>query len=410
MGGAGVDRGMARRTFSLVEMLEHPDATLKSAREAGTIVDTEIGPVVVRHGAVRELGQSDALRPSFSRLLLQFGVGSGPFFEWMKLSPLDMDGEQHRVWRQLMSKTFTPRSVERLRPFLQSEARRLIDGFVGQGRCDFMQAFARKLPAAGLCELIGVPAQDRERFAGWADTIGYGFNVVLLQAKIAEVDAALTQLLAYADELVAARRSEPRDDLVTRIAQAIDDGGDEDGGMAEAQIRGSIAGLVFAGHETTKNQLGWMVAVLASEAPQEWERVAREPERAKEVIEEVLRFRSTATSFSRLALRDVELQGELIPKDSTVIASIWSANRDAAEFPRPDEFAVDENRAGVQLAFGQGAHHCLGAALARAELQESLVALTQRMQCPRVEPGAEFLPPIGINGPSKLPIAFVART
>jgi cytochrome P450 len=92
-----------------------------------------------------------------------------------------------------------------------------------------------------------------------------------------------------------------------------------------------------------------------------------------------------------------------------VIASIWSANRDAEEFPRPDEFAVDENRAGVQVAFGQGAHHCLGAALARAELQESLIALASRMHCPKLLPGSEFLPPIGINGPTKLPIAFEQR-
>jgi cytochrome P450 len=397
---------MARTTFSLADLLAHPDQTLAAAREAGVMVDTEIGPVVVRHGAVRELGQSEAMRPSFSRLLERFGVTSGPFYDWMKASPLDMDGEQHRVWRQLMARTFTPRSVEKLRPFLQQEAARLVEAMLPLGHCDFVQAYARKLPAAGLCELIGVPVQDRERFAGWADTVGLGFNVIMLPQRIAEIDAALTQLLSYADELIAARRAVPRDDLVTRIAQAVD----EEDGMPEATIRGSVAGLVFAGHETTKNQLGWMVTVLAAEAPDEWERVAAEPERAREVIEEVLRFRSTATSFGRLALRDVELQGEHIAEGTSVLASIWSANRDAAEFPRPDAFAVDDNGVGVQLAFGQGAHHCLGAALARAELQESLVALSRRMHCPKLEPGAEFLPPIGINGPTKLPISWQPRT
>lgn len=160
---------------------------------------------------------------------------------------------------------------------------------------------ARRLPAAGLSELIGVPVEDRERFAGWADTIGFGFNVVLLPTKIGDVDAALMHLLAYADELVAARRKEARDDLVTRIAQTVDAGT----GIEEAQIRGSIAGLVSAGHETTKNQLGWMIVVL-SEVPKEWDRVAQDPERARDVIEEVLRFRSTATSF-RLACRGSRL-------------------------------------------------------------------------------------------------------
>jgi cytochrome P450 len=395
---------MTKRTLTIAELLAEPDATLRAAREAGVIADTELGPLVVRHAAVREIGQSGRLRPSFSRVLSQFGVTSGPFYEFMSISPLDMEGDEHRVWRQLMSRTFTPRSVEKLRPFLREESGRLAGAMLPLGRCDFIAHYARKLPAAGLCELIGVPHEDRERFSGWADTIGFGFNLVLLASKIREVDAALEQLLAYADELVTARRAAPRDDLVTRVAQAVD----EEAGLDEALIRASIAGLVFAGHETTKNQLGWMMAVLA-EQPDEWDRVSREPERARDVIEEVLRFRSAATSLGRLALEDVELFGVRIPKDSTVIASLWSANRDAAEFPRPDEFAVDDNRAGVQLAFGQGAHHCLGAALARAELQESLIALAQRMRCPRLEAGAEFLPPIGINGPTRLPIAFEPR-
>lgn len=395
---------MPEPIITLAELLADPDTTLKRAREAGAIVATDMGPLVVRHEAVRQLGQNDKLRPAFSRVLEQFGVSSGPFYDWMSASPLDMDGDEHRVWRQLMAKTFTPRSVERLRPFLRAEAERLVAALLPLRRCDFIEAYARKLPAAGLCELIGVPLADRERFAGWADTIGLGFNVVMLPVKIKEVDAALTSMLAYADELIASRRAQPKDDLVTRIAHAVD----EDAGMDEAAIRMSIAGLVFAGHETTKNQLGWTVAVL-SEVPAEWERVAADPERARDVIEEVLRFRSTATSFGRLALEDVEIGGEHIAKGTSALASIWSANRDPREFPKPDVIAVDENRGGVQVAFGQGAHHCLGAALARAELQESLIALTRAMKCPKLEPGAEYLPPIGINGPTKLPISFEPR-
>jgi cytochrome P450 len=388
----------------LAQLLVDPDGALKSAREAGPVLETEIGPMIISHAGVRELGQSDKLRPAFSHVLEKFGVSSGPFYEFMSISPLDMEGDEHRVWRQLMARTFTPRSVERLRPFLRVEAERLAAALLPLGHCDFVETFARVLPSLGLCELIGVPSQDRERFGRWADTIGLGFNVIMMQANIAAVDAALSQLLAYAAELVQARRADPKDDLVTRIAQAVD----EDAGLDENVIHASVAGLVFAGHETTKNQLGWMVFVL-SEVPAEWDRVAAEPERARDVIEEVLRFRSTATSFGRLALQDVEIAGHKFPAGSSVLASIWSANRDRAEFAQPDAFAVDANRDGVQLAFGQGAHHCLGAALARAELQEGLIALSRAMHCPKLEPGATFLPPIGINGPSYLPISFQAR-
>jgi cytochrome P450 len=395
---------MTTPIVTLAELLENPDTALKRAREAGAAAQTEIGPVMVRHEAVRALAQSDKLRPAFSRVLEQFGVSSGPFHRWISASPLDMEGDEHKAWRQVMARAFTPRNVELLRPYLRAESKRLIDQFLPQGKCEFIHDYARQLPSLGLCELIGVPSADRERFTEWADTVGLGFNVVLLPTRIGEIDEALTRLLAYADELIAARRAQPRDDLVTRIAQAVD----EETGMSEDVVRASLAGLVFAGHETTKNQLGWMIVVL-SEAPQEWDRVAAEPERARDVIEEVLRFRSTATNFGRMALEDVEIAGEHIPAGASVMGSIWSANRDPAEFPRPDEFAVDENRVGVQIAFGQGPHHCLGAALARAELQESLIALASRMHCPKLEPGAVFLPPIGINGPTTLPISFVPR-
>jgi hypothetical protein len=137
--------------------------------------------------------------------------------------------------------------------------------------------------------------------------------------------------------------------------------------------------------------------------------VHREPSRAKDVVEEVLRFRSTVTSVGRLALEDVELFGTKIAKGSTIIASLWSANRHSAEFDKATSFDTDANRGGAQIAFGQGAHHCLGAALARAELQESLIALASRLECPKLEPGATFLPPVGINGPVTLPISVRAR-
>ena len=395
---------MTTPAFTLSDLLAHPDETLKAARAAGPAVDTEIGQVVVQHAAVRAIAQSDKLRPSFSRVLERFGVTSGAFYDWMSISPLDMEGDEHRVWRQLMLRTFTPKSVEKLRPFLRAESDRLIDSFVPSGRCEFIADYARKLPSAGLCELIGVPHEDRARFCDWADTMGLGFNVIVLPTRIHDVDAALVKMLAYAEELVQARRREPKDDLITRLVQAIH----EEQGITAELIRASIAGLVFAGHETTKNQLGWMIMVL-SEVPAEWDRVAQDPARAADVVEEVLRFRSTATSIGRLALEDVEICGVRVAANTTVLGSLWSANRDASEFPKPDEFAVDENRAGVQVAFGGGAHHCLGAALARAELQESLITLTRRMHCPKLEPGAELLPPIGINGPTKLPISFTPR-
>lgn len=389
--------------LSLEEMVADPHAALRRAREAGAIVETDLGTLAVRYEAVRGVLQDPRLRPSFTKFLERMGITSGPFYTWMSRSPLDMEGELHREWRKLVLRTFTPRSVERLRPFLRVEANRLIDAVSPGEPFDFIERFARKLPSLGLCELIGVPVEDRERFGVWADTIGFGFNLVLAPQRIGEIDEALLQLLDYAKALVHARRENPRDDLVSRLAQ-----GAEEDGIELERVYATVAGLVFAGHETTKNQLGWLLITLA-EAPAEWDRVAREPERARDVVEEVLRFRSTVTSIGRLAEEDVELFGTKLPKGSTVIASLWSANRDSAAFRTPDQFDTDANRDGAQLAFGQGAHHCLGAALARAELQEALIALAARLRCPELLPGATFVPPVGINGPAVLPVRFEAR-
>jgi cytochrome P450 len=128
-----------------------------------------------------------------------------------------------------------------------------------------------------------------------------------------------------------------------------------------------------------------------------------------ETVEEVLRQRSTVTAVGRAAPKDFEHAGEHIDAGSTLLLSLWSANHDPAVYRRPDELAPEENRTAPHLAFGHGAHHCLGAALARAELQEALAALSARLTCPKLAAGASWKPPIGITGPETLPITFAAR-
>ncbi len=395
---------MTRPHLDFASLLTDPLGTLGRARQQGWLADTDAGPVcVLTHERVRELLSDGRLHANFTEFLHTFGITSGPFYDWMAISPLNHDGSEHLRFRALMSRTFTPRSVERLRPFLRTAAHELIDAFAARGQCEFMDEFADAYPSLGLCELIGVPSADRDRFRGWANTIGLGFSPVALVARIGEVDAALTQLLAYTGELAATRRAAPRDDLVSRIAQAAAADGWDD-----FQVRGFIAGLVFAGHETTKNQLGWTVAVLA-ERPDVWDAVATGALAVADVVEEVLRHRSAVTAVGRRAVAPIEIGGERIEPATQVLLSLWSAAHDPGAYPRPDQVAPQENAQVPHLAFGHGAHFCLGAALARAELQEALAALTARLGCPTVAAGAVWKPPVGIHGPDRLPIVFTAR-
>ena len=397
---------MPRARLEFGPMLADPLGELKRARQIGWLGESEVGALgVLTHERVRELLTDGRLKSGFVDFMRTFGVTSGPFFEWMAISPLNRDGADHVRWRQLMSKVFTPRSVERLRPFLETAAHELIDAFASRGRAEFVAEFADVYPSLGLSELIGVPTEDRERFRAWANTIGLGFSPLSMAARITEIDEALTRLLEYTGELAAQRRADPRDDLVTRIARAAD----EEGGWSEFEVRGFIAGLVFAGHETTKNQLGWMVALLA-ERPDVWDAVARGELTAAEVVEEVMRLRGAVTNVGRTVAEPVEVGGERLEPGTRVLLSLWSANRDEAAYPKPDELAPRENGDLPHVGFGHGPHFCLGAALARAELQEALVALTRRLHCPTVGPDATWTPPMGINGPVALPITFEPRS
>jgi len=403
---------MTRPSMPLDEFLADPFGALKRARDAGPLADFSGGATgdapnvvgVVSHAGVRELLADGRLHENFPDFLRTFGVTSGVFYDWMAISPLNRDGEDHRRWRALMTRTFTPRRLERIRPFLGEAARTLVAGFLPRGRCEFMAEFADQFPSLGLCELIGVPKEDRDRFRGWANTIGLGFSPLVLAECIGEVDAALTQLLAYTGELAARRRTDPRDDLVSRIAAAAD----EEGGWTEYEVQSFIAGLVFAGHETTKNQLGWMVAVLA-ERPDVWDAVAAGALEVPAVVEEVLRFRSAATAVGRTVAAPVDFAGDRLEAGDRVLLSLWGADHDDRAFAEPERLDPVRNADTPHVAFGYGAHHCLGAALARAELQEALAVLTAAIRCPRIEEGAAWRPPVGINGPERLPIAFDRR-
>jgi hypothetical protein len=389
--------------MDIMDFVAEPLEALRRARQTSWLTDLDAATGVLTHQDVRAMLADPRLHSNFPDFLRTFGVDSGPFFDWMAGSPLNREGAEHLRWRSLLSRAFTPRSVERIRPFLRDSAHELIDGFAARRACEFVGEFADAYPSLGLCELIGVPRADRDRFRGWANAIGLGFSPLELAGRIGEVDEALVQLLAYARELAAARRAAPGDDLVTRIAQAADEAE-----WTEDEVPAAIAGLVFAGHETTKNQLGWMVTVLASH-PTVWEAVAAGTIPVAPVVEEAMRHRSAVTSTGRTVAEPVEHRGERFETGERLLLSLWSADHDEATYTHPERFDPAANGEIPHLAFGHGAHFCLGAALARAELQEALAALTARLGSPTLEAGAAWRSPMGITGPERLPITFQAR-
>ncbi|MCB1262976.1 MAG: cytochrome P450, partial [Acidimicrobiales bacterium] len=253
----------------MTDFFVDPHAALAEARAAGPVLDDGIGGVVLRYEDVRAtLADPARFREAFIDALRLGGVTSGAFHDWMAISPLDRDGDEHKAWRAVMARTFTPRQVEAMRPAIAARCQELIDTFPMGEPFDVVAAFAQRLPLDALCALVGVPDGDRDDFRVWADTIGLGFDILGAGQRIDEIDAALEQLLAYTTELVALRTAEPADDLVSRIAEAA-----VSGAFTQQEAVSSVAGLVFAGHETTRNQLGTTWVLLATTAGA-WDDVA----------------------------------------------------------------------------------------------------------------------------------------
>ena len=284
---------------------------------------------------------------------------------------LNRDGEDHRRLRRLVTKAFTPRMVEQLRPRIQAIADELLDAVEPRGKMDLSAEYAFPLPITVIAELLGVPHEDQDRFREWSDAI---ITPALGPEALERFFEQMGAFVAYLTELFAARRAEPRDDLISGLLAARD----ADDALTEDELFGTVVLLIVAGHETTVGLIGNAVVDLL-EHPDQLELVRADPKLIPAAVEEVLRFEGPVErTLNRWAATDVELGGQTIRRGELVIAIVNAADRDAERYPEPDR--LDVNREDTRhLAFGRGSHFCLGAPLARLEAQIALETLFRRL-------------------------------
>ncbi|WP_406157195.1 cytochrome P450 [Streptomyces sp. NBC_00882] len=295
---------------------------------------------------------------------------------------VSMDDPEHARLRKLVAKAFTVRRVEQIRPRAQQIADELLDKLLAStdNTGDLAAQYAWMLPITVICEMLDVPLEDHYKFRGWIDTwLTIGDEHTLEEMN----EARFEKLPEYMSALLAKRRAEPGDDLLSALVAARDE---EDRLSEEELITMSIA-LLATGHHTTANQLANHLYILLSRR-EEWERLVAEPELLPTAIEELLRVTplSPYSENTRIALEDVEVGGQLVKAGEGVMVFPAVANRDPRVFERPEE--LDLTRAhNPHIAFGHGIHHCLGAPLARLELQVALGTLLRRL------PGVELAVP-----------------
>ncbi|NHD18464.1 MULTISPECIES: cytochrome P450 [unclassified Actinopolyspora] len=316
---------------------------------------------------------------------------------------LTMDPPEHTRLRKLVAKAFTARRVEQLRP----RAQRIADDLVGRMRrkgapLDLVEEFALPLPITVICELLGVPYEDRDDFRVWSDAF-------LSTSKLSEqqIEDYVAQMRAYMAGLVEQRRARPEDDLLSGLIQARD----EQDKLSETELLDLAVGLLVAGHETTATQIPNFVYVLLTH-PAELEWLRNHSERVPEAVEELMRFvpLGVNAAFPRYALEDVELGGVLVRAGEPVLASLASANRDEEVFERPEELNL-ARESNAHIGFGHGPHHCLGAQLARMELQVALGTLLGELPELRLgvaEQDVSWKSGMLVRGPQRLPVAWQA--
>lgn len=296
---------------------------------------------------------------------------------------LNRDGDDHRRLRRLVTKAFTPKVVEQLRPRIQTIADELLDAVETRDSMDLSAEYAFPLPITVIAELLGVPTADQDRFQGWSDAI---ITPALGPEVLERFFVQMGEFVAYLTELFAARRADPQDDLVSALLAARD----ATDALTEEEVFGTVVLLIVAGHETTVGLIGNAVVNLLAH-PEQLERVRADPSLIPAAVEEVLRYEGPVErTINRWAATNVELGGQTIRRGETVIAILGAADRDPERFPDPNRLDVQREDT-RHLAFGRGSHYCLGAPLARLEAEIALETLFRRLPGLRLDVAPEEL-------------------
>ena len=337
-----------------------------------------------------------------SRIPEMMGITRSDFLDRQRVSILSAEGDLHTRLRRLVAPAFSPRSADRLRPFMREVIDGLIDPVAPTGRADFVSDITEPYPIPIICELLGAPKSDWQLFSRLASEVLEIFSADLAH-KLDKVMHAQNELDAYTRELIAERRAKPADDLLTDLIAA-EEAGDR---LSTDELVMMVNAVIVGGTDTTRNQLGCAVALFA-EHPEQWALLAERPELAPRAVEETMRYFGAVRGTARFASCDIEYRDVLFPTGTFMAVALAEANRQEDVFPNADSFDITSPApAQPQLTFGSGIHYCLGAALARAELQEALPLLAQRMPNLRIDGEITWKPDgVGIFGPERMPVAF----
>ena len=389
-------------------VLDYTDPTLRGPgfhprmaelRAQGWLAATPLGAIVLDREAAELFLRSRSTTFPGRKLAEIFGIETGPLAEELRRNILCIDGDDHRRLRNLVNPAFTPRAADRFRPAMRTYLAELWEAMAEDGRCEFVEAFAKPYPSLVIATVMGAPLADAPRLHHWSNWIQKQFDAEALMTERALIEEAVVEFYAYADGLLAARREDPGEDLVSTLLAAEADGDR----LSDVECVNLVLNVLIGGVDTTQSQLAHAVRLLA-EHPDQWAALRADPALAPGAVEEALRYEPITPFTARIVVEDIEVRGVSFPAGTVVFVASVTANRD--DVPDPDRFDITRTGGPRMTTFGAGIHYCLGANLARAELQEALAFLAARIATLELDGVPTYAGVTGIYGLDALPVAF----
>jgi len=351
-----------------------------------------------------------------------FGVTEGPLYEEMKWNILHINGADHTRLRSLVNPALSPRAVERYRPAMKDFLQRLLtqvtaaaaaqDGGAraeGTVRCEFVDAFAKPYPSMVIADVMGAPLEDAPKLHHWSNWIQRQFDAGSMASERDGIERAVEEFYEYAEALVHARRKSPGDDLISKLiaAEEIDSHPPR---LSDVECINLVFNVLVGGVDTSQSQLAHAIRLLA-EHPEQWALLAEDTSLAGAAVEEALRYEPITPFTARILIEDVTHRDVTFPEGTIVLVSAFTGNRDLTEDERgpggPERFDITADRGRARaLTFGAGVHYCLGANLARLELQEGLAFLAGHLKGLELDGEPVYESVSGIYGLAELPIRF----
>ena len=363
-----------------VWLARNPIATLVADREAGEFF--------LRSRSARFPGEY---------LYEAFGIDEGPLHDQIRHNLLNTEGDRHGRLRSLVNPSLTPKAVEKYRPAVREYLAELWERLDGATGFDFVEAIAKPLPAMTIARVMGAPPEDAPKLWDWSNWIQQQFDPVAL-ADPGVLDTIQGKVVEFHDwirPMVAAKRDDPGDDLVTELIAAEEEGER----LSDTELENLVLNVLVGGVDTTQSQLSHIVRLLA-EHPDQWQALREDPATlVPRAVEEGIRFEPITPFTARMLTEEVEYRDVLFPEGTPLIVCAYTANRDPEVFPDPAEFDITKDPAGTRtLTFGAGIHYCAGTNLAKLELGEALAFLAERIETLELAAAPEYASPVGVYG------------